>query len=124
MQAVFKWTLIGVALVTLIFVYKYFNPYQVSFFPKCPFKSGTGLECPGCGSQRAVHYILNFQMASAFRENALLVISIPYVLLGIVVENFKVYGTMARIRDTIYGYKAMRIIAVIVVLWWLFRNIL
>ena len=50
-------------------------------FPGCPFRSLTGLLCPGCGSQRAVHDILHLRMGQAFKHNALLVSSVPILII-------------------------------------------
>ncbi len=35
----------------------------------CPFLSVTGLQCPGCGSLRALHDILNLRISKAFHHN-------------------------------------------------------
>ncbi|MBN9311487.1 MAG: DUF2752 domain-containing protein [Chryseobacterium sp.] len=58
-----------------------YNPAHESFFPSCPFKSFTGLDCPGCGSQRAVHEMLHLHFGEAFRKNALAVLALPYIFL-------------------------------------------
>lgn len=39
-------------------------------------------KCPGCGSQRAIHQLLNGHLIKALQHNALAVITIPYILLG------------------------------------------
>jgi hypothetical protein len=39
----------------------------------------TGLQCPGCGSLRAIHQLLHGHFAAAFRLNALLMVSLPFV---------------------------------------------
>ena len=71
-------------IIILIVVYKNYNPYDYDYFPECPFKKFIGYECAGCGSQRAIHYLLNFEISNAMRENLLLVISIPYILTGFI----------------------------------------
>lgn len=55
-------------------------------FPKCPFKVLTGLQCPGCGSQRAIHALLHGDIAAAWRFNALLVAYIPILAVMIPVQ--------------------------------------
>lgn len=50
-------------------------------FLACPFRSFSGLLCPGCGSQRALHDILHLRIQAAFDHNALLVLSMPLLLL-------------------------------------------
>ena len=55
------------------------NPATVEMLPPCPVKHFTGLECPGCGSTRAVHHLLNLHWHDAWRHNlALIVIGLPF----------------------------------------------
>ena len=64
--------------VTLIVIYGLVNP-ESRFFPKCMFLVVTGWQCPGCGSQRAIHALLNGDVGAAWGYNALLVSFIPLV---------------------------------------------
>lgn len=109
----------------LAMVYLLFNPNEIVYFPPCPFKLFTGLECPGCGSQRAVHHLLNLNVRSAFFENALLVISIPYLLLGYFFDNFSTEGKIIKsLGQKLYGRRAIKIILLIIFHFWLLRNLL
>lgn len=110
----------------LVFIYKNYNPLESAFFPKCPFRVATGLECPGCGSQRAVHQLLNFNLFNALKENLLLVISIPYLLLGIIFEIWKdkQNPTFIKWRRRLFGLKATYIILALVIIFWIVRNII
>lgn len=65
----------------LIFLYFSFNPEEYGFFPKCPIYSLTGYQCPGCGSQRSIHYLLNFKIFSALQQNFLVPFFILYIFL-------------------------------------------
>jgi hypothetical protein len=71
---------IGLAGLTLacIFVLLFlFNPAQHRFYPVCALHQMTGLNCPGCGSSRAMHQLLHGNILAAFHLNALLVASFP-----------------------------------------------
>jgi len=57
-----------------------FDPRQYHFYPLCIFHNATGLLCPGCGALRATHQLLHGHLATAFRFNPMLVVSLP--LLG------------------------------------------
>jgi len=57
----------------------FFNPGQHGFYPFCLFHRMTGLQCPGCGSLRALHQLLHGNVLEALRLNALLVLSFPLV---------------------------------------------
>lgn len=71
----------GVAITLLILVYTVFDPASTPWMPKCPFRLLTGLDCPGCGSQRAIHALLHGDLHAAFSANAMLVILSPVILL-------------------------------------------
>ncbi|MGF7231103.1 DUF2752 domain-containing protein [Arachidicoccus sp.] len=119
-----RWVLIFISVGFLIFLYKKYNPIGNNYFPKCPFKELTGYQCPGCGSQRAIHYLLNFQLIAAFKENMLLVLSIPYLLLGFIFNQIKNPSEkILKYRKRLFGPKAIYIILVIVTAFWILRNI-
>lgn len=42
--------------------------------PGCPTNAYLGFLCPGCGSTRATHHLLNLRLAYAFAHNPLLVV--------------------------------------------------
>ncbi|UIR57890.1 DUF2752 domain-containing protein [Sphingobacterium sp. SRCM116780] len=107
----------------LIVIYKNFNPVQYALFPKCPVYAITGYKCPGCGSQRAVHYLLNFDLQNALKENLLLVIAIPYIITGFVFESIKQPNEkVLKWRKIIFGYQAIIIVFLIVISFWILRN--
>ena len=54
-----------------------FDPTKVTFFPPCLFHELTGLDCPGCGAQRALHQLLHGNIIAAVRLNAMFVVSLP-----------------------------------------------
>ncbi|ABA87631.2 hypothetical protein Pcar_0371 [Syntrophotalea carbinolica DSM 2380] len=57
-----------------------FSPVENRWFPPCPFRSLTGWYCPGCGSTRALHHLLHGRIGAAFGYNALMVVSVPFLL--------------------------------------------
>lgn len=44
-------------------LYFIFDPAVTRWAPKCMFRVLTGYDCPGCGSQRALHALLHADMA-------------------------------------------------------------
>lgn len=48
------------------------DPVRTPFFPRCPLFALTGLQCPGCGTARALHAALHGRFAEALRFNAAL----------------------------------------------------
>lgn len=116
-----KGILIALLAAALGFVFFAFNPGTTALFPKCPFLMLTGFRCPGCGSQRAVHSLLHLDIAQAFSYNALLVLSLPILLLlG--------YAELARKKNPLFYRKIHRPVFiwsyfVIAVAWGICRNI-
>jgi hypothetical protein len=55
-----------------------FDPAHYGFYPICYLHALTGLNCPGCGSTRAVHELLHGHLLAAARLNLLLVLSLPH----------------------------------------------
>ena len=54
------------------------DPHQPdSFFPICPFRLLTGLNCPGCGALRMIHDVLHGDLAAAINDNVLLLVGFP-----------------------------------------------
>ncbi len=119
-----KWFLLGIVLILLLVVYKIYNPSYSNFFPKCPLFSTTGVKCPGCGSQRAIHYLLNFDIVNAVNENILAVVFIPYILLGFAFELIKKpTQVVLKWRKIMFGKTAILIILTFIISFWIFRNI-
>lgn len=56
------------------------DPNTSHAFPWCPLKLVTGLDCPFCGSLRAVHSLSHGNIGEALGHNALFVLSVPYLL--------------------------------------------
>lgn len=112
--------LIVLALVVGTFIYSAFDPAE-HLFPKCPFYLLTGLKCPGCGSQRAIHQLLHLDIVQAFKYNAFLVLSIPLIVFLLLADILKYrlpkLYILSRNRFLSWG------ILVFVVGWWILRNI-
>jgi hypothetical protein len=47
--------------------------------PLCPLHAMTGLNCPFCGSLRAVYSLAHGQLVAAMHDNLLLVVAIPFL---------------------------------------------
>jgi hypothetical protein len=118
-----KHILFSIFLIVVITIYSIFDPATISLFPKCPVYIFTGLKCPGCGSQRALHNLLNLNIAKAFTENQLMIISIPYLLLGVFFE-FLNNPTPKQLywRRILFGQKAIYVLLVSIILFTIIRN--
>lgn len=117
-----KYIFPAIVALLLITVYFILNPSDSALFPKCPFLALTGLKCPGCGSQRAIHSLLNLDIVSALRYNGLLVISIPVIILYLYAEINR--NRKAGLYSHMHSQFIIWCIFVIVITWWILRNIL
>jgi hypothetical protein len=101
----------------------FFNPASPAnqFFPKCPFRLLTGLQCPGCGSTRACYQLLHLHPVAAFKLNPLFMLTLPFI----------VYAFLGYTKSAITGQPHRRLFIPSFYLWawlgfmiffWVFRN--
>jgi hypothetical protein len=120
-----RWPVLITVGCVLVFIYREFNPEAILYFPKCPFMLLTGLECPGCGSQRAIHHLLNLEILPALKENTLMVIALPYITIGITLDSIRnASEKVSTIRQRFYGRYAMYISLFLILTFWIGRNLL
>ena len=108
-------------IIAFTFTYLFFDPTAHDFFPKCQFLLATGYKCPGCGSQRAIHALLNGEILEAIRFNAIFVVSIPIIGIYFFGEIFRKklpdFWRIINSRKVIYSLLFMYIA------WWILRNV-
>lgn len=79
--------LVGLIVLTAaVLLYSSDRPQIVRLYLPCPVHAITGYNCPGCGTQRAIHYLLKGNPKAAWQANPLTLIAIPYAALGILVQ--------------------------------------
>lgn len=110
---------LGLAAGSLLLMF--FNPTSAGFFPTCPFRALTGLQCPGCGSTRACYQLLHLHPIAAFKLNPLMMLTLPFI----------VYGLLGFTKSAITGKSRRRVFIPSIYLWgwlalliffWVFRN--
>lgn len=80
--------MVTVALAAVCAVYYYVDPNQCALAPKCVVKLATGLDCPGCGFQRALHAFLHGNFRKAIDFNPFLLVGIGTVCLWTISRLF------------------------------------
>ncbi len=50
------------------------SSHPSGWIPPCPTWRFLGVHCPGCGSTRSVHHLLNGNVSAALRHNALMIL--------------------------------------------------
>lgn len=106
----------GVLVIIFLSLYFLFNPSTSIFFPKCPFYIMTGLFCPGCGSQRAIHDMMHLNIFEAINHNALMFFTFTFGI-GLYLYSKKKFS------DLIYHPKSPLIIFGIIFLFGVLRNL-
>jgi len=123
-DSIIKWAITGGIILLLSVLYSVYHPGEVIYFPKCPFKAITGYNCPGCGSQRAVYYLLNLDFPEAFQENIILIFLIPYVLTGYIFNMIRRPNGLQLIwRNRLFGEKAIYFLLALIIAFWILRNL-
>lgn len=117
-----KKLLLVVVSAALLYIYFTFDPAVNSFFPRCPLFTFTGLYCPGCGSQRAVHHILKGKIAAAAGLNLLVPLYLPLIV--VYYTSYLVNATQLHRKLVVLLNKKWFIYGslLIIVLFGVFRN--
>ncbi|WP_380906181.1 DUF2752 domain-containing protein [Sphingobacterium suaedae] len=119
------WYLLGgMAMCGVVYIYYTFDPSAHGWFPRCPMKALTGLECPGCGSQRAIHALLHGDVRRAFQHNALLLPFIPYLAIGFAFRFIhEPSPQLLEWRKILFGEYAIKLVGLSILAYFILRNI-
>ncbi len=109
-------------MVGLLLIFYFFEPTDDSFYPKCPFHSITGLQCPGCGTLRGLHALSHGHVVEAFRLNALMVIALPIAALGGLIE-LKLISQTSLLNNCYRKISSLKVVAIVVAVWWIARSV-
>lgn len=104
----------------LVAFYLFVDPAS-GIYPSCTFKMLTGLSCPGCGSQRAVHALLHGDLQGAFSYNALFIIELP--LLALLCYTALPSARSGRLRTFLLSQPFILTLLAVIILWTIVRNI-
>lgn len=75
---------VAVFAATAIYVLAVVSPAEANFYPGCTFHEGTGFHCPGCGTTRGLHALLNGRLEQAAAYNALMFLFLPILIISVV----------------------------------------
>jgi hypothetical protein len=111
--------IVAVALLSLYFIY---DPSSFDFFPKCPLHATTGIYCPGCGSQRALHSLLHLNLAGAIGHNLLFLPALIIVVQHYIMRFMEKRDGRQR-KLLLYHPRAPWVVLSVVLAFWLLRNL-
>jgi|SRR5215204_1886770 len=110
----------GLMISAVIYLFS-FEPGKTGFFPSCPFRFLTGLQCPGCGITRALHNLLHGHLMTAFTLNPLFVVALPFLIF--VLLRYTSYAFQQKTpRANALPANVIYFIFVVVASFWIFRN--
>lgn len=115
-----KLVLITLLLIVVAVIYFVCNPASITIFPKCAFFQLTGLQCPGCGSQRDIHQLLHGNLVEAMHYNAFLVMCIPW-LLTILAAHFSKTERKERLNRIFLHKNVVNMYLILFFCWWIYR---
>jgi hypothetical protein len=97
-------------------------PTADTFYPRCQLHATTGLHCPGCGTTRALHALLNGRVGEALRYNALFPIVIPAVVWAFV-HSIRVSKGLSEAHTSRAVTRGFTALAVAVIAYGILRNV-
>ena len=112
-----------IAILSVVWLYFYFDAARYSFFPQCPFHMLTHLYCPGCGSQRSLSALLHGEIAKALSYNLLFVISLPLVIYSALVYTFNTFSALPVQQKLVYSPFFIKTCLWLVIAFFILRNI-
>ncbi|WP_439628984.1 DUF2752 domain-containing protein [Gemmata sp.] len=97
-------------------------PTADSLYPKCVLYQATGLHCPGCGTGRAAHAVLNGRLVGAAGFNPFATLAVP-VLFVLAVRRAVLWvrgsDRLRARRSSRWGWGVLAV----VVAFWVLRNV-
>ena len=100
------------------------NPIGQPLMPKCVLHELTGLSCPGCGFQRAMHALLHGRLLEAIGYNVFLVVALPYAIALLLVRYvLEPTPRIQRALIVLEGRTAIYLYVGLFTAWFIIRNI-
>ena len=118
----YKYVIIALACCALLALY-ILNPTDYIWMPKCPIKLLFGIDCPGCGFQRAVHAILHGHFKEAVGYNLFLVVAFPYLMVILLSDFMREGKLQQKLRSFVESKWVTNGYIVTFVVWFVVRNI-
>ena len=97
------------------------HPSEYGFLPPCQFHEWTGLFCPGCGTTRAVHFLLRGDWKISLHYNPLVILFLPVLLLLLFQWIYEIFHQ----KNFHFPFKAKLYlgIAIVVIVFFVLRNL-
>ena len=110
------------AIVVITILY-FVDPSEYLWMPKCPTKLIFGIDCPGCGFQRAIHAFLHGDIIKAINYNPFIVFALPYAIIAIGYKYIRDESLRIKVGSVVEGKFMIYTYIVTFSLWFILRNI-
>jgi len=114
------------SLVPLLIALFYFSFYNAtdSLSIQCTFHQLTGMQCPGCGGQRALSLLLHGEILSALRYNVVFIVGLPVILyIYYVMIEVHFFKKTEYINGFVYSSRFAKLALIAIVAFFVLRNI-
>jgi hypothetical protein len=110
------------AIAAAVILFFWLDPSEHIIFPRCVFYAATGYYCPGCGSQRALHSLLHFDINGVVQHNILFLMAAPALMYHYLqlLMNRKL---QLKLPNLFYMKLTPGIILILIMLFWIMRNL-
>lgn len=113
--------LVAVGVSAAVAVVAAWDPNESGHYPTCPFLATTGFTCPGCGSLRATHALLQGDLATAWHRNPGLLVALPLLFLTWVASMRRAWTGAP--RSWIVPNWLLAPLPVLIAAYWVLRNV-
>lgn len=103
-------------------ILRVFDPAQAAIFPPCPLHFLTGLYCPGCGSLRALHQLLQGNFGAAWAMNPLTIVLLPFIGYGLLSQTLVLWRGRG-LPGVFLSGTSIRVLCGVILLFGILRNI-
>lgn len=118
---IIKAATVALIVAAIVCVYLWIVEYT-GIMPRCPINWATGLDCPGCGSQRAFLAFMKGDFRNAILSNLIVLPALMYVGMLFVCWLCPESETLQRIYRRITTPRVLACIAALMVVWMIVRN--
>jgi hypothetical protein len=93
------------------------DPADGGIYPACPFRAITGLDCPGCGTGRALHRVLHGRIDEAFTLNPLATLLLPVLAVALLASVWTAATGRALPRVRMPSWTGWAVTALFLAFW-------
>ncbi len=112
-----------IPIAVIVFYYQFYNEND-TLSVQCGFYNLTGYSCPGCGGQRALHYLLHGKFLTALHYNAIFILGLPVLFyLYFVTIRVYVFKDIKYMDSFVFSSKFGYSLLAVLVIYFIIRNI-